>query len=115
MDPLLNNYASSRALSLVRIILWLKRTDLGLSFLLALASFVLFVAVAANSPDGLMGRTLTGPIYSAGHALGTLIFPSYGTRGTNGFYLVAFVWSCCGLPGSNGSLVCGYTPFSITK
>lgn len=75
-------------LSLVRIILWLKKTDWGLSFLLAFASFWVVVGISAQRPGGQLDALFEGPIFNAGVYVGTIIFPNYAKRGTNGFYLV---------------------------
>jgi uncharacterized membrane protein len=79
--------------SLVRVILWLKKTDWGLSFLLALASLVAVVAIATRRPGGRVGALFGGPVFRAGFYFGTIVFPNYATRGTNGFYLAPL----CGL------------------
>ncbi|MFZ0279707.1 MAG: hypothetical protein WA254_01150 [Candidatus Sulfotelmatobacter sp.] len=76
-------------LSLVRFIFWLKKTDWGLSFLLALASFIGVVYMAVRYPAGLFETIfLEGPVFDVGVSVGTIVFPNYRTRGTNGFYLV---------------------------
>jgi hypothetical protein len=74
-------------LSLVRLILRLKKTDWGLSFLLALASFFVVVWRAADHPGGFFDALFGGPVFTAGFYVGTIVFPNYMTRGTNGFYL----------------------------
>ncbi len=77
---------------LIRGILRLKRTDVGLSFLLALASqFVLGWILAQSSagePAGDAVWKFLGPAFKAGHYVGRLIFPDYAVRGTTGFYVV---------------------------
>ena len=74
--------------SLVRIVLWLKKTDWGLSFLLALASFILVVYMAVRYPASLFETLFEGPVFNVGVYAGTIVFPNYRTQGTNGFYLV---------------------------
>jgi len=70
--------------ALVRGVLWLARRDWGLAFLLALTSFWTIVALPGPRFEALF----EGSVFKAGIYLGTLIFPNYGDRGTNGFYLV---------------------------
>jgi hypothetical protein len=75
-------------LSLVRLALWLKKTDWGLSFLLALASFIVVVYMAVRYPASPFETFFEGPVFNAGVYVGSIVFPGYRTRGTNGFYLV---------------------------
>jgi hypothetical protein len=74
--------------SLVRLVFWLKKTDLGLSFMLAFVSFIAVVWIAASHPGGWLEALFEGPAYSAGFYVGTIVFPNYTVRGTNGFYWV---------------------------
>ena len=73
---------------LIRVILWLGKRDWGLSFLLAFASFWVFVGMGAQWPGGQIEALFEGPVFRAGVYVGTIVFPNYATRGTNGFYLV---------------------------
>jgi hypothetical protein len=74
--------------SLIRLILWLGKRDWGLSFLLALASSILLLAISVHWPYGPVEALWVGPVFRAGFYLGTITFPNYTIRGTNGFYLV---------------------------
>jgi hypothetical protein len=72
---------------LVRAIMWLKQTELGLSFLLALASWGVLVAIDVHSPQGGLVDTaiwrLLGPVYRAGSYVGTILFPDHAAHGTS--------------------------------
>jgi hypothetical protein len=74
--------------SLARAILWLSKRAWGLSFLLALGSFLAIVGLVAQQPEGRLNALFEGPVFQLGVYLGAFIFPDYTTRGTNGFYLV---------------------------
>lgn len=73
--------------ALIRGVLWLAKRDWGLSSLLAFASFWTIVGLGAQQPGGRFDVLFEGPVFRAGVYLGTLIFPNYAERGTNGFYL----------------------------
>jgi hypothetical protein len=63
---------------LVRIILWLKKTDLGLAFLLGLASWIVLAAIDSNFPDGVAGTIawrILSPEFKAGSILVGGYFP----------------------------------------
>jgi hypothetical protein len=81
--------SDSRALLLVRAILWLQKRVIGLAFLLAFASFVALSLIASFSPHlwQLLSRPLL-PVYDLGERIGMVFFPDYAIRGTKGFYLV---------------------------
>lgn len=55
-----------------------------MSFLLAFVSFCVFVAMPGEQSNALF----EGPVFRLGIQVGAVFFPSYTTRGTNGFYLV---------------------------
>jgi hypothetical protein len=74
--------------NLIRVVLWLAKRDWGLSFLLAFTSFIVFVGLAAQRPDGALEALWEGPVFGAGVYVGALFFPSYATYHASGFYLV---------------------------
>lgn len=81
-----------RVKSFISVILWLKKTSLGLSFLLALCSSFGLLFLHINYPnrflvDGVVANLLR-PFNRLGFYLGTVLFPNYSTPHTNGFYLV---------------------------
>jgi hypothetical protein len=74
---------------IARLLVWLTRTTLGLSFLFAVASYGVLLAIAAHSPlqGGPFNSTLLFAVFKAGFHVGRIVFPDYQTRGTTGFYL----------------------------
>ena len=56
--------------------------------MLAFVSFWAIVGLGAQLPEGRLNALFEGPVFRAGVCVGAVIFPNYGTRGTNGFYLV---------------------------
>lgn len=68
----------------IRLIFWLGKRQAGLALLLALATFVALVAL----PIPAVESAFEGRAFRAGVYIGTLVFPNYAARGTNGFYLV---------------------------
>src|ERR1700722_4645078 len=74
--------------ALARTILWLGKRAWGLSFLLAFVSFWAIGGLGAQQPEGRINTLFEGPVFRLGVYVGAVIFPNYGTRGTNGFYLV---------------------------
>jgi hypothetical protein len=68
---------------LIRVIFWLWKRDWGLSFLLAFASFLIFMPALGGPLEALF----EGPVFRTGVYVGTIVFPNSATRGTNGFYL----------------------------
>jgi hypothetical protein len=81
----------SRVFALVRAILWLKKTAVGLSFLFALVSSFALLFVHVDYPNRIfidrLVANLLRPADDAGFYLGTIVFPNYTTPGTTGFYL----------------------------
>ena len=69
---------------LIRVIFWLWKWDWGLSFLLAFASFLIFMPALGGPLEALF----EGPVFRTGVYVGTIVFPNSATRGPNGFYLV---------------------------
>jgi len=70
--------------SLIRLIFWLWKKDWGIAFLLALASFIALLFL----PSKIAGAMFEGRVFRAGFYIGTLCFPDWTTRGSNGSYLV---------------------------
>jgi hypothetical protein len=74
---------------IARLLVWLTRTTLGLSFLLAVASYGVLVAIGVYSPvqGGPLNSELLFPVFKAGFHVGRIVFPDYQTLGTTGFFL----------------------------
>jgi hypothetical protein len=74
---------------IARLFVWLSRTALGLSFLLAVASYGVLVAIGVHSPlqGGPRNSALLFPLYKAGFHVGRIVFPDYQTGGTADFIL----------------------------
>src|SRR2546427_476340 len=66
---------------LIRVIFWLWKRDWGLSFLLAFASFLIFMPALGGPLEALF----EGPVFRTGVYVGTIVFPNSATRGPNGF------------------------------
>jgi len=69
---------------------WLRRRDVGLAFLLALASWVALTvlwtyASSGGFTDRIVGDLLS-PAYRVGKHVAHLCFPNYGSRNTIGYY-----------------------------
>jgi hypothetical protein len=76
-------------------ILWLKRRNLGLAFLLAVGSwFVLSLVWTHTAPGGLVDRAigaLFSPGFGAGHYLAQALFSDSGAANPTGFYLARLI------------------------
>jgi hypothetical protein len=72
---------------LVRAILWLKQTELGLSFLLGVASWCVLVAIDMHLQQGGLVDTaiwrVLGPVYRAGCYVGAIVFADSSAHGTS--------------------------------
>jgi|ERR1700686_5135321 len=72
---------------IARVLVWLSRTAIGLSFLLAVASYSVLVAVGMHSPLQPLNSVLLFPIFKAGFLVGAVVFPRYQIVGTPSFFL----------------------------
>ncbi len=83
---------------LVRFILWLRKTDIGLALLLGFASLFVLNLITANSPPSsptanLLWRIMA-PVYRAGFEIGRLIFgDERSATAHHHLYLVALMGS----------------------
>lgn len=79
-----------RAFALVRVVLWLKKKDFGLSFLLTLATFVALGFFSEYFPRQWATIShVSDTVEDVGWRIGTMLLPNYSVRGTESFYLAA--------------------------
>jgi hypothetical protein len=73
--------------ALARLVLWLKKRNWGLSFLLAFPSFVIELYVVTRYPGSLFETHFEFPLFKVWLHIGMFVFPNYATFGSTGFYL----------------------------
>jgi len=87
---------------LVRFILWLRKSDIGLALLLGFASWIVLSLIQVNFPKDSRTAELAwrilAPGFIAGFKIGRLIFPDDGSPTGHHLYLV-------GLMGGLGSVL----------